>query len=333
MTPTTPKQNSNKTALVTGANSGLGFEAAAQLAEAGYGKIILACRTIDKAEGAKKALAERVGSDPYETVAVDVSSVASAEAAGKELVGRGNTIDTVLLNAGMVSGEQMNKSVDGVELAFASSIIGHHVLTVRLLEAGMLADGARVVMSGSESARGDLPAMFDMKLYDFVTGTPKEFGDKLDDAMLNFMKGQGSKKFNPFRHYATTKVFTSWWTAAMARKFGDRASFFTVSPGSNMSTNAVRHTRGVKKFMFAKIMPKIGSFFGMDMPVSEGAGRYISVLRDNSGKYQNGASYMSAPKKMVGPLQEISPAHFVDVERQETALRVLGEITGVPAAA
>ncbi|MCP4419446.1 MAG: SDR family NAD(P)-dependent oxidoreductase, partial [Chloroflexi bacterium] len=60
----TNNQFAEKTACVTGANSGLGFEAAAQLAEAGYGRIILACRTLAKAETAKQALTERVGSDP-----------------------------------------------------------------------------------------------------------------------------------------------------------------------------------------------------------------------------------------------------------------------------
>ena len=47
------QSNHTKSALVTGANSGLGFEAAAQLAEQGYGRVILACRTLEKAEKAR----------------------------------------------------------------------------------------------------------------------------------------------------------------------------------------------------------------------------------------------------------------------------------------
>ena len=46
----------NKAALITGANSGLGFEAAAQLAELGFGSITLACRTQDKADTAAREL-------------------------------------------------------------------------------------------------------------------------------------------------------------------------------------------------------------------------------------------------------------------------------------
>jgi len=47
-------------------------------------------------------------------------------------VSRGTAIDAVLLNAGMVAGDAMGKSVNGLGLAFASSIVGHHVLTVRV---------------------------------------------------------------------------------------------------------------------------------------------------------------------------------------------------------
>lgn len=323
----------NRTAMVTGANSGLGYEAAAQLAELGYGRVILACRTLQKAEIAKQTLSARVGSDPFETLQVDVSSIESAQAASDELLKRGQTIHTLLLNAGMVSGEKMNKSVDDLEVAFASSIIGHHILTLRLLNADLLPDGARVVIAGSEAARGDLPGMMDMKLYDFPVGTPKEFGDNLHDAMLTFAKGSKPKLFNPMRYYATTKVFTSWWTAAMARKFGKHISIFTVSPGSNLGTNAGRHTTGFKKFMFTKIMPLIGPILGMDMPVSQGAKRYIDVLHGTGGDYVNGQTYTSKPKKLVGPLQEMTTyPHLLDVERQEAAWKVLGELTGVSGA-
>jgi NAD(P)-dependent dehydrogenase (short-subunit alcohol dehydrogenase family) len=321
-------QFANKTALVTGANSGLGFEAAAQLAEAGYGRVVLACRSRDKAEAAKRALAERVGSDPFETLEVDVSSIESAQAASDELLRRGIPIDTLLLNAGMVSGEVMNKSVDGLEVAFASSIIGHHVLTLRLLEAGLLPDGARVVIAGSESTNNDLPAMMDMQVYDFATDAPREFGDNLRDAMIRFARGVKPETFNGTRYYATTKVFTSWWSAALARRLGDRIGVFTVSPGSNMSTNAGRHTTGFKKFLFTKVMPTIGPAIGMSQHVSVGAKRYLDVLHGIGGDYVTGKTYASKPKKLTGPLHEMTHEHLLDAERQEAAWHVLGELTG-----
>lgn len=325
-TAETPAPRATQTALVTGASSGLGFEAAAQLAEDGYGRVILACRSLVKAENARTALVERVGSDPFETLAIDVADMASSAAAAAELIERGEPIHALLLNAGMVPGNTMTKSVDGLEMAFAASIIGHHVLTLGLLEAGLL-DGARIVIAGSEAANNDLPAMMGMKLYDFAVGQPTELGDDLHAAMLNFARGSRPGVFVGTRYYATTKAFTAWWTAALARRFGDRVLVFTVSPGSSMSTNAARNTTGLQRFLFTKVMPLLGPALGMDQPVSKGARRYLDVLNE-VGSYTNGRTYTSAPKKLVGPLHEVACSHLLDLEHQEMAWTVLGELSG-----
>jgi NAD(P)-dependent dehydrogenase (short-subunit alcohol dehydrogenase family) len=318
----------NKSVLVTGANSGLGFEAAAQLAEAGYGRVILACRTTEKAETARRQLVERVGRDPFETLAVDVADVSSSEAAAAELIARRQPIDALLLNAGMVSGDTPGKSADGLELSFASSVLGHHLLTVRLLEANLLPQGARVVLSGSEAANDDLPGMMGIKLHDFVKDAAS--GDDVREGMLRFARLSESKPFVPMHHYATTKVISAWWAAAMARRYGDRLSVFTVSPGANMATNAARHLKGFKKVLFTKVMPLLGPVLGVDQPVALGAKRYIDVLHGN-GDYESGRFYASAPKKMTGPLHASSYPHLLNVERQEAALGVLGELTGASA--
>ncbi len=320
-----------KTVLVTGANSGLGFEAATQLAEANYGRVILACRTLEKAEGAKRALVERVGVDPFETLEIDVSSIASTRSACDVLVERGNQIGALLLNAGMVSGDTMTKSMDGIEMSFASSIIGHHLMTMRLLEANMLSDGARIVIAGSEAARYDLPAMTGFTPYNFIIGLPVEFGNNLHEAFIAFAKAEKPELFSGTRYYAATKVVTSWWSAIMAQKYGERISVFTVSPGSNLSTNAGRHATGIQKFLFTKVMPLIGRFLGMDQPIALGAKRYLDVLHGVNGTYVNGKSYMSKPKKLIGAMEEMKNAHFLDVEHQTVTLDVLNELTGISA--
>ena len=90
----------NRTALVTGANSGIGFEAAAQLAEDGWGKVILACRSEAKGDDARTKLVARTGKDCFEVLGLDTSEVASANAASDQLRERGGKIDFLLLNAG-----------------------------------------------------------------------------------------------------------------------------------------------------------------------------------------------------------------------------------------
>ena len=115
----------------------------------------------------------------------------------------------------------------------------------------------------------------------------------------------------------------------MARKHGDHISIFTVSPGSNLSTNAARHVTGIQKFLFTRVMPLIGPLLGMDQPVELGAKRYVDVLHGNGITPINGKSYMSQPKKLVGPLYQMEHAHFLDVERQDIALQVLDELAGI----
>ena len=125
--------NNAKTALITGANSGIGFEAAAQLAENGYGKVILVSRTLAKADTARKQLEERTGKKVFDILAADLSETEPAADAAEELAARGDTIDLLILNAGMSPGDTPMFNADGIELTFASTLVGHHVLTMRLL--------------------------------------------------------------------------------------------------------------------------------------------------------------------------------------------------------
>ena len=79
-----------KVALVTGGNSGLGFEAAAQLADAGFGTIILAARNKAKGEQASKLLTERTGKDVFETLAMDLYPIkGSGEPTSRPKSGKG----------------------------------------------------------------------------------------------------------------------------------------------------------------------------------------------------------------------------------------------------
>ena len=323
----TPSQqpNQRRSALVTGANSGLGFEAARQLATLGYESIVLACRTEAKADQARKELVAATGVDPFSTIVVDVAEVTSSNAAAAELVSRGQGFDSVLLNAGMVP-NTLNRTSDGIEMCFAASMIGHHIITTELLAAGLVNDGGVVVLVGSEAANDDMPKVMGMGVYDFVKGEPSEFGPTPEEAMKNFATADRGPSYDGNRQYSSTKAFSAWWSAAMARRHPGSVRFHTVSPGANMATNAARHATGAFKIMLG-FMRRFGKVLGMDQPIEAGAGRYIDVLHGNQGPYQNGGTYTSRPKKMTGPLTLATPPHLVDTDRQDTALTVLDTLT------
>ena len=126
--------NGTKTVLITGANSGIGLEAAAQFAEADFGTVILTCRSLAKAENARGELIDRVGKDVFDTVEIDVAEAESARAAAETLNKQDRQIDVLVLNAGMSNGDEPAYNSDGIEMTFASTLLGHHVLTMTLLK-------------------------------------------------------------------------------------------------------------------------------------------------------------------------------------------------------
>ncbi|MCH7799993.1 MAG: SDR family NAD(P)-dependent oxidoreductase, partial [Chloroflexi bacterium] len=113
--------NSAKTVLITGANSGIGFEAAAQFCQEGFGKVILACRSIEKSEAAKASLIERTGTDVFEGMTVDVAELASVSSAVEELAARQSSVDVLLLNAAAAGSSKVVRNSDGIDITFAST--------------------------------------------------------------------------------------------------------------------------------------------------------------------------------------------------------------------
>jgi protochlorophyllide reductase len=131
---------SGRTALITGANSGLGLETARALAQRGA-HVVLACRSLAKAEAACQELAaERAGElIPLELDLADLTSVRQGAEAVAE---RWSAIDLLINNAGVMAPPRQ-LSAQGFELQFAVNHLGHFALTQQLLP--VLRSGARVV--------------------------------------------------------------------------------------------------------------------------------------------------------------------------------------------
>ena len=184
--------NDYRTALVTGATSGLGFEAAAQLPERGYGRVIITGRDLDRAEAARQQLVEQTDRDVFEVVVVDFNLPDSVQAAALDLAAREVTIDFLLLNAGVVSGQGLVVTEAGVEITFASSLVGHHQLTAELLDQGRLSDSTRIVIAGSEAARGDVPTF---SVTDLPTLANKHYVANLEAAAVALIRGSAPGRY------------------------------------------------------------------------------------------------------------------------------------------
>jgi len=319
--------NSNRTALVTGANAGLGFEAAAQLAEDGWGKVILACRTAEKAEAARKLLVERTGKDPYSALAIDTSEVAPAQAAVDELAARGAVIDFLLLNAG-ASKKDPSLTSQGYEITYASTLVGHHVLTMGALGKGLLGPKARIVIAGSEGSRGNMPGM---GLQDVAKLAATHHEGDRSKAIESLVKLElpEQKPFVNMREYVTAKLIVAWWAAELAKKLPQGMTVNCVSPGANLGTTFARDAPAMMRAVMMPFMKLMGPILGMDGPVENGARRYLDAAERADD--DTGHTYATAnPKKFVGPvgLQTKFP-QFFDAESFEPAWDAMVSLTGV----
>jgi NAD(P)-dependent dehydrogenase (short-subunit alcohol dehydrogenase family) len=323
--------NATKSALVTGANSGLGFEAAAQLAELGYARVILATRTLAKGQAARAKLVERTGKDPFEELVVDVSNNGIVRAAVDTLTERGGKLDAVLLNAGLMSSTEIVRNEDGVEITVAASIIGHHVLTMGLLEHGLLTPQARIVLAGSEAARGDVPMM---KLTDIQSFAADNTDGDRAKAIALIARAESPYVYKHMPHYAMTKLFLAWWVAALARRMPDGVTITAVSPGSVPSTGVSRNQGWLMQFMSTKVMGGwLGEAVGMGASVEKATKRYIDAF--DYGTDVNGQFFASVPGKMVGKVVRQTQAHVLDEPSEEAAWRAVVSLSGaaLPAAA
>lgn len=125
--------NELKTVIITGANSGLGFETAKKIALNKNYRLILACRNLQKAELAKEAIIKETENQNIECLKLDTSSLQSVEEFAIEFEKTNDTLFGLINNAG-ISGMHQGKSVDDVEIVMATNYLGHWYLTNLLLQ-------------------------------------------------------------------------------------------------------------------------------------------------------------------------------------------------------
>jgi NAD(P)-dependent dehydrogenase (short-subunit alcohol dehydrogenase family) len=132
-----------RTAVVTGANGGLGLETARQLAAKGA-HVVMAVRDQKKAAAAVDEIRASVPDAALELVALDLASQASVRAAAEQIVAAHKSIDLLINNAG-VMGIPEAKTVDGFEMQLGVDHLGHWSLTALLLPTLLSTPSARIV--------------------------------------------------------------------------------------------------------------------------------------------------------------------------------------------
>jgi len=140
-----------RTVLVTGANSGLGLRTAEALAGAGA-RVLLACRNAEKANAALESVAARATGAEPEVVALDLADLDAVAAAADAVGSRVERLDVLVNNAGVMAIPQ-RRTAQGFEMQFGTNHLGHFALTGRVLPLLLAAEAPRVVNVSSGAHR------------------------------------------------------------------------------------------------------------------------------------------------------------------------------------
>jgi NAD(P)-dependent dehydrogenase (short-subunit alcohol dehydrogenase family) len=160
-----------RTAVVTGGNTGLGFQVARVLAGRGA-QVTIACR--DAAKGQRAAAELGAGA---EVVRLDLTSLAAVREAAAEIASRHETLDLLINNAGVMM-TPYARTEDGFELQLGTNHLGHFALTGLLLDRMLTVPGARIVsVSSLVHRRGSI-----------------DFGDLMSERRYNRTAAYGQSK-------------------------------------------------------------------------------------------------------------------------------------------
>src|ERR1700682_2483411 len=178
-----------RTAVVTGANTGLGLETAAALAAHGA-HVVLAVRNLDKGKDAIQEIEARIGAaGPGATLTLqelDLTSLDSIRAAADELRSHHDRIDLLINNAGVMFTPR-STTKDGFELQFGTNHLGHFALTGLLLDRLLPVPGSRVVTVSSMGHRIPAAIHFDDLQWERSYGRGAAYGQsKLANLLFTY---------------------------------------------------------------------------------------------------------------------------------------------------
>ncbi|MGK9251428.1 MULTISPECIES: SDR family NAD(P)-dependent oxidoreductase [Paenibacillus] len=307
-------------ALVTGATSGLGYAAARKLAIEGYRQVIVTGRSLARVQEAAAQLAAETKTQVFTPLELDLDAPTSVQSALAELVKRGRPVDFLLLNAGLVPFKQRKITAAGVE-ASQAPLIGHHELTVGLLNANLLSPDARIVIAGAEPARGGVP-MF--KYTDLPAFAAKYHQGDRTAAVEALIRNGPNVKYVPNNAYADAKLIIAWWVAALARRLPSGMAVYAVSPGGATATNVKRSASPLLKYVF---IPIVNLIPGMNQTPETAASRYIQA--SEFGTDVSGQFFASAKGKFSGPIEVQLEPHLHDRANQEAAWQAVVKVSGV----
>jgi NAD(P)-dependent dehydrogenase (short-subunit alcohol dehydrogenase family) len=296
-----------RTAVVTGANGGLGLETARALAAAGA-HVVMAARSREKAEEAIADIMRGVPNAALELVPLDLGSLESVRAAAEQILAAHERVDILVNNAG-VMGIPERQTADGFEMQFGVDHLGHWALTARLMPALLRADAARIVT---------------------VTSTAHHIGRAVDPENPHL-----DGRYRPWRAYGQAKLANFHFGIGLQRRLaaaGARAASLIAHPGlsyTELQAVSVRETGGGTSQRF---FHRLARATGMSPAV--GALPQLRAATDPAGKggeFYGPRFFNAGPPVRLPILRRIGMdtaiARLWEVSERETGLAIDVRVT------
>ncbi len=290
-----------RVALVTGANSGIGYETARALAEHGA-HVILGCRNEERARRARDKMESQLERSSLELLELDLADLKSVRRAAGALLSNHARLDLVINNAG-VMGTPYRQTTDGFELQMATNHLGHFALTGLLLDRLVTTERSRVVAVSSNMHRlGRL-----------------DLGDVA-----------GTTKHSTWITYSTSKLANLLFVAELSRRLeagGFRTLAVAAHPGwtrSNLAANGVALGN-------SRVRRRVGRAAGTTLGQSTAAGALPVLCAATASSIKTG-QYIGpgGPFELSGPPALVQPSKRArDVALAAGLWAASEELTGV----
>jgi NAD(P)-dependent dehydrogenase (short-subunit alcohol dehydrogenase family) len=172
--------------LITGANSGIGYYAALELARKGA-HILFAVRDRTRGEAALDRLRKDIPNASTELLLLDLASLTSVREVAAQLMQQGLPLDVLINNAGVMAPPKRLETADGFELQFGTNVLGHFALTALLLPAIQKSAGTpRIIMLASIAHKSGVIDFEDLQAERSYKPMRSYQQSKLADLMLAF---------------------------------------------------------------------------------------------------------------------------------------------------
>jgi NAD(P)-dependent dehydrogenase (short-subunit alcohol dehydrogenase family) len=313
------KMNSDKkTIIITGGNSGLGYECAKNIAKANKNyHVILACRNAAKAKEAVKSLIKETDNNNITSLDIDLESLESVRNfASQFLVSDYPPLYALVCNAGLIMVDKTHYTKDGFESTFGINHLGHFLLANILLEK-MMSPG-RIVFVSSGTHDPAQKTIVAAPVYENarLLAYPKEMCQ--NENMLTV--GQ--------RRYSTSKLCNIYCAYELAERISkDTNKNITVNafnPGQMPGTGFSRTFPPFMRFMTKHILP-IFALFHSNIKTAEKSGNALSSLIINPEFSKTTGKYFDGTKEIKSSELSYNKENRIDLWRTSVELTKMNE--------